>query len=607
MSSPAPIRPCEKRRRLSFAEAATIPVTFLTAQYSFEVLAGIKAGQKVLVHAATGGVGMAAIQLARRAGAVVFGTAGSPAKRAMALALGASHVSDSRSLQFVDDFRNVDGFDGFDVVINSLAGDFIPASLGLLKRDGHFIEIGKTGIWDAAAVASAFPGVRYHPLYLGEVTEQRPLFIRDMLQRLMNDFATGSLQPLPVTIYPLGEAESAFRFMSQGLHTGKIVIAQAHPPAIRSDATYLVTGGLGALGLLSAGMLADHGARHFVLVGRNAPSPDALVQIQALRDRGATVTVFACDIAVREEVQRMIQHIEKSLPPLRGIMHAAGVVDDGMLPDQTASRFARVMAPKVQGGWHLHELTHACALDFFVMFSSGAALLGSPGQSNYAAANTFLDTLAYVRRAHGRHAVSINWGSWSGVGMAANIDEQHQRRWASQGLLMISPTEGVRMLQDVLFASDAASVAALPFVRARMPRSAGPFFDRLLTVANAKSLDVDATSDIVSDLRQADERDRHRIMSAFLAQQVMRVLALPSANRVPVDQSLMEIGMDSLTAMELRNRVQSVLHVRVAVGELLQGPTIDELSTRLLAATQFLEPVAAAPEQSPTNWEEGSL
>ena len=604
------IQTVRKPVNLSFVEAATIPVTFLTAEFALSHLAGMKRGDKVLIHAATGGVGMAAIQLARRAGAEIYGTAGTPAKRAMAAALGADHLSDSRSLVFADDFDRITNGDGVDIVLNSLAGDFIPTSLRLLKRGGHFIEIGKTGIWDEAAVAQAFPGVHYHPLYLGEETASQPLFMRAMLQRLMDDFATGVLTPLPQKVYPLERAEEAFRFMGQGLHTGKIVITQRRTPEVRGDATYLITGGLGGLGLACAQWLAGLGARHIVLLGRSAPTGHAATQIEALRSTGVSVKLAACDISSATDVAEVLAQIAEQLPPLRGILHAAGVVDDGMIPEQTLQRFDRVMAPKVRGTWNLHRLTASLPIDFFVLFSSGAALLGSPGQSNYAAANSFLDAMAYVRQAQGRHAVSINWGSWSDVGMAADVGEAHRRRWAAQGLGMIAPQDGVRMLQDILQRASSPNVAALPLDRARLPRTLGPFFERLVAPQATERAKSNSSGDVLRRITDAAPDERAGILRAFLTEQIVRVLALPSASRARPDQSLMDIGMDSLTAMELRNRVQGAVKIRLSVADLLQGPTIDELTTDILGELDLAgggETVEVASSDNSEAWEEGSL
>jgi acyl transferase domain-containing protein/NADPH:quinone reductase-like Zn-dependent oxidoreductase/short-subunit dehydrogenase/aryl carrier-like protein len=596
----------KKPANLTFAEAATIPVTFLTAEYAFVNLSRIKPGERVLVHAATGGVGMAALQLARRRGAEIFATAGSPSKRALALELGAHHVSDSRSLAFVDDVKRDSGGEGVDIVLNSLAGDFIPASLGLLRQGGRFVEIGKTGIWDAQKVASEYPGLEYYPLYLGEVTAADPVLIRDLLQRLMDDFASGALKPLPQTIYPIERAEDAFRFMGQGRHTGKIVLTQRPAPEVRADASYLVTGGLGGLGLLCARSLVERGARHIALVGRRAPTAEARAAIAELEREGATVRVFQGDVGAEADVRALLEQARTSLPPLRGILHAAGSVDDGMLVEQTLARFESVMAPKVAGTYHLHQLTRDLPLDFFVLFSSGAALLGSPGQSNYAAANGFMDALAFARQADGLHALSINWGSWSEVGMAAAVSEQHRRRWAEGGLRMIEPSDGVRMLFEALYGVRSAQAAILALDRARLPKALGPFFQRIVEPEKpARGASEAVATDVAPRLVAASSAERPALVVEFLTEQLVRVLAVDRATRFRTDQSLMELGLDSLMAMELRNRVQGAVKVRLSVADLLAGQTIEQLTIKILASMNL---EGGAANATPTaGLEEGSL
>jgi acyl transferase domain-containing protein/NAD(P)-dependent dehydrogenase (short-subunit alcohol dehydrogenase family)/aryl carrier-like protein len=593
---------------MSFADAATVPVTFLTAQYALRDLARIKLGDRVLIHAITGGVGMAALQIALRAGAEVFGTAGTPAKRALARHLGAHHVSDSRSLSFAADVRSASGGEGVDIVLNSLAADFIPESLRLLRPGGHFIEIGKTGIWDAARVAREFPGVHYHPLYLGEVAAARPRFVRDMLDELLADIGRGELSALPLRCWPLDEAESAFRFMGQGHHTGKIVITQAPAPTIRADASYLVTGGLGGLGLVFAQWLAEGGARHLVLMGRRPPGEVALAAIESLRQRGVAVDVVAADVADGEAVAALWRRTGR--PPIRGILHAAGTVDDGMLAALDISRFDAVMAPKVRGTWNLHQQSLRAPLDFFVMFSSGAALLGSPGQGNYAAANTFMDALAFGRRARGMHALSINWGSWSGAGMAADVDDAHRRRWAALGLAMIEPAQGVQMLQQLLMANRHAQAAALPLVRTRLPAGLPPFYSLLQHARPASagpvSASAEAAVDLAPRLRAGSPAERLALLREFLTHQLVKVLALGSREAVDPHRSLMALGMDSLMAMELRNRVQSATQLRVAVADLLKGASVEHLAGNLAAQLPPSTGAAADPAIEQV-WEEGSL
>jgi acyl transferase domain-containing protein/NADPH:quinone reductase-like Zn-dependent oxidoreductase/short-subunit dehydrogenase/aryl carrier-like protein len=596
---------------MSFAEAATIPVTFLTAEYALTHLGSMKKGDRVLIHAITGGVGMAASQLARRAGAEIFGTAGSPYKRALALELGADHIADSRSLSFAPDVMRESNGEGVDIVLNSLAGDFIPESLRMLRPGGHFIEIGKTGIWDAAKVGKEFPGVNYHPLYLGEIAAARPQFVRDMLKSLLADFEAGVLKPLPQRLYPIEQAEDAFRYMGQGHHIGKIVITQHHVPPVRPDASYLVTGGLTGLGLVTARWLAQEGARHLVLMGRRAPSPQAQASIAELEQAGVAVHVAQADVADAAQVSQLVSDLASSMPRLRGVVHAAGVVDDGLLSELDMDRFTKVMLPKVQGTWNLHQATAHLALDFFVGFSSGAALMGSPGQGNYAAANSFMDALAHVRRAHGQHALSINWGSWSEVGMAAEVGEQHRRRWASMGLGMIAPEDGMRMLQQMLRSARAPQMAAMPLMRSRLPNNLGPFFSVLMNAAPAKAgaSPSGAPVDILRQLTQARPDERPAVLTAFLSDQVTKVLALGAAYQMDPHRSLIAMGMDSLMAMELRNRIQTSLKAKVAVADLLQGPSVTKLTLMVLEGMDLPvpEPELEATSVEGVEWEEGTL
>ncbi len=599
-----------KPANLTHAEATTIPVTFLTAQYSLNDLSRIKKGDRVLIHAVTGGVGQAALQLALRAGAEVIGTAGSPAKRALALSLGAHHVADSRSLSFAADVLKVTDGKGVDIVLNSLAGDFIPESLRLLRPGGRFVEIGKTAIWDPARVATEFPGIEYYTFFLGELAATQQLYLRDMMRDLLAGFAAGHLSPLPHRSYPIERAEEAFRFMGQGLHTGKIVITQNPPVHPRADGSYLVTGGLGGLGLICARWLADAGARHLVLLGRRAPTGASQAAIAELRGKGVNVTVAQGDVANAAELERVIAGID---PPLRGVMHAAGVVDDAMITELTMARFRDVMAPKVRGSWNLHSATANSPLDFFVMFSSIAALLGSPGQANYAAANAFMDALAHTRRARGTHALSINWGSWAGAGMAAAVDDTHRRRWSSTGFSMIEPEDGVRMLQELLYANRTPQAAALPLVLSKLPASLGPLFaeltlNRAASTPGAAGAASTAPGEMLATIAGTPDGERAQLLSAFLGEQVVKVLALGASSKVDPHRSIIDLGMDSLMAMELRNRVQSALKVQLAVADLLKGPTISQLSAKLLAelpiASVSSAPAAVAAADS---WEEGSL
>ncbi|MDQ3605711.1 MAG: SDR family NAD(P)-dependent oxidoreductase, partial [Gemmatimonadota bacterium] len=362
---------------LTMAEAAALPSAFLTAHYGLHHLARVQAGDKVLIHAGAGGVGMAAIQIARQAGAEVFATAGSPAKRAFLASLGVRHVFDSRSLDFADEVLRATGGSGVDVVLNSLADEFIPRSLEALAENGRFVELGKRGIWDAAQVAEVRPHASYFTVDLGAAAVEDTALIQRLLGEVMAGFENGGLRALPIKTFPMPEAISAFRYMAQARHIGKIVLTHHRAPAIRADATYLITGGLGGVGLSTARWLVEQGARHLVLAGRSAPSEAAQKVMAELEQTGARVVTAPVDVSQPDQVDELLETIRRTLPPLRGVFHSALVLDDGALVQQSWERFQRVFAPRVKGGWLLHARTAHLPLDFFVLFSAAGAVLGS--------------------------------------------------------------------------------------------------------------------------------------------------------------------------------------------------------------------------------------
>ena len=340
-----------KPAHLTYLEAATIPSAFLTSQYTLHHLAKMKAGDHVLIHAASGGVGLAAVQLAQRVGAEIFGTAGSPAKRELLKSLGVQHVMDSRTLDFADEIMQLTDGKGVDIVLNSLADEFIPKSISVLAEKGRFIELGKRSIWSEEQFAEVKPKAYYKAVDLLLEGTQNEELIPSLFQRIMFGFEDSSLKPLPLRVYPASEVMDAFRYMAQARHTGKLVILQEVAPfAIREEATYLITGGLGGLGLAVASWLAELGAKYIALIGRSVPREQARATLQKLTDTGVDVRVIQADVADREAMSEAFAQIKTSMPPMKGVVHAAGLLDDGVLSQQTWERFSTVFAPKVQGG-----------------------------------------------------------------------------------------------------------------------------------------------------------------------------------------------------------------------------------------------------------------
>ena len=534
------------------AGLATVPVVFVTAALAFE-LAGLKAGERVLVHAGAGGVGLAAIQLAQGLGAEVYATASAP-KRGYLASLGVVHVFDSRSTRFGEDVLGATGGDGVDVVLNSLTGEgFIEANLSCLKAGGRFVEIGKRGIWSAEEMRAARPDVDYHTLALDRLVEGEPGCAGRALRGVMERVAAGELRPLQRSVWGLGEAPEAMEYMRSGRHVGKVVLRP--PPSaggLREDATYLVTGGLGGIGLELAGWLADRGAGSIVLNGRRAPGEEAEAAVEALRGRGVDVRVELADVADGEALAAMLERMEVTMPPLAGVFHSVGVLSDAALTNQDWSGFERVLWPKVLGAWRLHRATEGRDLDLFVLFSSLTGVLGNPGQANHAAANAFLDQLARHRRALGLAGQAIAWGTWSGLGEAEEQRGRIEERLAAAGAGWMTAQQGLAALDRVVRGGMTTSVAALVDWRTYGERvKEVPALLEELVAADGGG--PAPGSDLLDRLREVSASKREELLLGFVQAELQAVLQASSLPAPGV--GFFDLGMDSLMAVEFRNRL----------------------------------------------------
>ncbi|MGW0737868.1 SDR family NAD(P)-dependent oxidoreductase, partial [Streptomyces sp. NPDC002851] len=542
---------------LSFAQAATVPLVFLTAYYGLRDLAGLRAGERLLVHAAAGGVGMAALQLARHLGAEVYGTA-SPGKWDQLRRLGLSddRIASSRDTGFEAAWRDATDGRGFDVVLNSLTGEFVDASLRLMPRGGRFLEMGKTDIRDTEQVSADHPGVAYQAYDLRDSGADR---VQEMLLDIVGLLERGVVTPLPCTAFDVREAPSAFRHMAQGRHVGKIVLTV--PRALDPDGTVLLTGGTGELGQLVAHHLVrTHGIRHLVLTSRRGPdAPGAAELVRELREAGAeSVAVAACDVARRDDVASVLAAVPGD-HPLTAVVHLAAVLDDGVVQNQTAERFRQVLEPKVAGALHLHELTADLDLAAFVLFSSAAGMLGAPGQSNYAAANTFLDMLAAHRRKRGLPAVSLAWGLWApgGTGMTARLGDAELRRVHRRGAQALSADEGMALFDAALLRPEQLLVPLKLSVASLRGDSGAPALLRSLVRPQLRQVHRQGPREtsFAERLAALSDAERAAELLAVVQGEVGGVMGLTGADAVAADKPLKEFGLDSLMAVEVRNRL----------------------------------------------------
>jgi acyl transferase domain-containing protein/NADPH:quinone reductase-like Zn-dependent oxidoreductase/NAD(P)-dependent dehydrogenase (short-subunit alcohol dehydrogenase family) len=581
---------------ISAEEGASFSIAYLTAEFCLGHLAKLHTRQRVLIHAAAGGVGMAAVYLARRAGAEIFATAGSPWKRQMLHAMGVTHVFDSRSADFAEKILAATDGRGVDVVLNSLGGDLIEPSFAVLARGGCFVEIGKRGIKSHSWVEALHRDLRYHIVDVGETATSDPELIAGMYARLAEQLRSGKLMALPRHVFAIDHAEQAFKFMAQARHAGKVVVRFAGTKrwALRTDATYLVTGGLSGLGLQVARWLVEAGAKRLLLVGRRGVTPEAAPLLKAWRSAGTDVVAEALDVADEGGLRALLERERAAGPPLRGVWHCAGVYDDGALMQQDYARYARVFAPKVHGAVLLDALTRSDPLDCFVMFSSVASVLGSPGQSNYSAANAFMDALAHQRASRGLPALSINWGPWSEVGAAA--DRGITERLAARGVATVTPEQGLFAMQELL-SQDRVQVAVLPIDWARYlaqlaPAGTPSFFARLVVGAPSSRASAPPTlaSTVPNLRRQLDEAPvarRRPLVAGFVHQRASHALGIDSRKPIDPRTPLGDLGLDSLLAVELRNTLSRAIGEPLPVTLLFDYPTLDALTGCLL---ELLEP-----------------
>lgn len=590
----------------TMSDAATIPIAFLTAWYSLRTLGQLEAGETVLIHAAAGGVGQAAVQIARSIGARVFATAGTEEKRQLLRQQGCELVLDSRTLTFADEIRRHTNGRGVDVVLNSLAGEALHQSVGCLAPYGRFLEIGKRdlfgnsklGLWPLRQSAS------FHAIDLGAILQDKPALAKRLLGELRNALESGQLRPLSHHNWPASQVAQAFRVMSQGKHTGKLVVDVRDPelrvasqdvPRVRfrPDGTYLVTGGLGGFGFETAKWIAARGGGHLVLISRRSTeTPEVQNALDQVRQLGASARAHSVDVSDHSQVARLFEMLRHEAPPVRGIFHAAMVIDDAPLMSLDPARFRTSLRPKALGAWNLHEETRDLPLEHFVLFSSISASIGNRGQANYAAANALLEGLAAYRRSQGRPAIAIGWGFVTEVGFAAGRDEL-MKHAARSGFLGATPAQYFQVLERLLVQDHETVVVgdfdwqavAEGFWRDRVPQ--GLFTSLVGEFAGRGNRSVD-TSRLRDELEIASPDDRTRLLREYLQSQIGRILGIAPA-KVDAARPVTELGLDSLMGIELVTVIERDLSASLPTLAVSRDLTVNRLVHDLLKQLGYAE------------------
>ena len=594
-------------RGLSAKAAATIPSAFLTSYYALHHLAKLSPGERVLIHGAAGGVGLAAIQIARWCGAEIFATAGSDEKRTFLRMLGVHHVLDSRTLSFADDIMDITKGEGIDVVLNSLSGEAINRNLSVLKPFGRFLELGKRDFYENTRIGlRPFRlNISYFGIDADQLLSQRPDLTQQMFAEVMELFETGVLAPLPYTRFDASEVIDAFRFMQQSKQIGKVVVtynlgapvlAQPSSPSTKTvtqltldpNANYLVTGGMRGFGLRTAKWLVDKGARHVVLLGRHpvdASDVECAALINQMQELGATVTAFACDVT---DLARLKDCIDQLKHPIKGVIHAAAVIEDSLAVNLNSALLQKVLAPKILGALNLHTLSAQWKLDFFVMYSSATTFFGNPGQAAYVAANSWLEALATSRHQHGLVATCIRWGAIEDAGFLArnqHIKEALEHRMGGQALLSEVALEHLE--RAILSGKPNIGVLELEWnaLRKFLANASTPRFLDLARRATDSNQPSEQAADVSSLIQTLSHQELVETFSQMIQHELAQILRL-DPDKIPLTKSVYDLGLDSLMGVELITALEARFGVRLPVMAISEDSTIDRLALRLISLLQ---------------------
>ena len=602
-SYPLEVHCVQKPKNIDWNEAASLPVVYTTAYFSLVHHCRLQKGERVLIHAAAGGVGIAAINIANVIGAEVFATVSTKEKRDYIIGLGVKpeNIMNSRTLSFADELMEKTNGVGVDVVLNSLSGEAIFKSIRCLSAYGRFVEIGKTDIYRNSKLGLQPFGnnLTYFGVDVDRLFKQKAEFGGSLFQESIDYFVEHGFKAHPVTVFPIAKLADAFQFMGGARHIGKIIVSMKDnvdvlPPEeikFEKNGTYLITGGASGFGLGVANWMTTKGCKNLVLLSRSGPkSDDEVATVQGMRDNGINVMLAMGSVDNQEDMNRIFKEIKESMPPLKGVQHAAMVLDDGSIPEMTHERYMKVFKPKAVGCWILHEATKDMKLDHFVSYSSISAVYGNPGQVSYVGANSFLDNFSHWRRARGLAATTINWGVIGDVGFVArsgkvggNVDELLYK----QGWKSFSLQQATFILENILLSNPVQRVATdsdWEMIGDFFPHSA--VSSRFAHLVNEKQLSAgvgigSADGALKATLLESKPEEQYEILLDQINNTFARVLGT-TVDKLDTSEPVTKYGLDSLMANQIRNWVQSNAGIDYSMMKIMRGPTIEEMTEQIL-------------------------
>lgn len=589
----------KKPKRLNWSEAASLPVVYTTAYFSLIHHCRLEKGEKILIHAAAGGVGIAAIHIAKAIGAEVYATVSSADKRAYVQKIGVKpgNIFSSRNLDFAEEVMKKTNGKGVDVVLNSLSGTPIYKSVRCLAAYGRFVEIGKTDIYRNSKLGLQPFGnnLTYFGVDVDRLFKQKEIFGGKLFQESIDYFVAKKFPSHPVKVFPVAKLADAFQYMAGARHIGKIIVSmegqvQVAPPAhieFKKNGTYLLTGGASGFGLAVAEWMSRKGAQHLVLMSRSGPKTDQEKKVvESMKKRGINVFVAKADVSSKKDVDRVFAEMKKKkMPPLKGIQHAAMVLDDGSIPEIDRDRYMRVFVPKAVGCWLLHEATKNMELDHFISYSSISAIYGNPGQVSYVGANSFLDNFSSWRRSQGLPATTINWGVIGDVGFVARTGNVGGLLY-KQGWKAFSLQQALGVLEQMLLNNPVQRVATdsdWEMIGSFYTHSANS--SRFSHLVREKELSGGGAASgggaLKATVLEAKPEEQNDILLPALKDTFARVLGT-TADKLSTSEPVNKYGLDSLMANQIRNWVQSNLGVDYSMMRIMRGPTMEEMTVQII-------------------------